>query len=279
MTASEADSIDHFVKDLRNLWVETGRKQFTLMARHVDVSKSSLNDAVTRRDRLPSDKTVAELVGYLDSQRVHEWLARRAKLQDQLAWERAQPREASATVSADPTRQPPPRPPRDADAVATTSTGNTGTMRRLGIAVALLTAMAVGGMGGFAAGRATAPAPEARPEIQDGDDPIAAGCIPDANTVAARTLKDVGTVHLMFSSHCNAYWALMTRLDDQAVGNKLELIVYEQHNQQRVQKAVDPDMTNNYTFVLVRRDPSISYCAEGIVWVGDEPTPIPGPVC
>lgn len=276
MTASEADSIDLFVKDLRHLWVQTGRTQFTAMARHVDVSKSTLNDAVTRRDRLPSDKTVAELVGYLDSPNVNEWLARRSKLQDQLAWERSQPRKAPATDLATLS----PQQPLDADAVVTASIRNRGTMPRLRLAAALLIAMTLAALGGFAAGRASVPAPVVRPVLlQDGDDPIAAGCVPDANPVASRTLEGVGTVRLLFSSQCNAYWARMDRLDDRAVGNKLELSVYEQHNRQREQKAVDPDVTNNYTFLLVRRDPSIGYCAEGIVWVGNEPTPIPEPVC
>lgn len=279
MTASEADSIERFVGDLRHLWVETGRTQFTAMARHVDVSKSSLNDAVTRRDRLPSDKTVAELVGYLDSQHVNEWLARRAKLQDQLAWQRAQPRKVPATLSTDLTRQPPPEPSVGTDEAAIAAASNSAIVSRLPLVAALLTAMAVGLAGGFVAGRSSAPAIEAGPELQDGDDPIAAGCVADASPVATRTLEGVGTVRLVFSHHCNAYWSRMDRLDDQAAGNQLELSVYEQHNQQRKQTAIDPDISNNYTFLLVRRDPSVGYCAEGIVWVGDEPTPIPGPVC
>ncbi len=141
-------------------------------------------------------------------------------------------------------------------------------------------ALIIGLLVGFGLGRATAPGDvAARAQLSDGADPIASGCIPDANAVAAKTVAGVGTLKLLYSSRCNAFWAKLVRLDGHPAGNKLDVAVYQESTPGRTQRAVDPGVTDSYSFVLVRADPSEAICATGTVWTGDTAHAIPGPVC
>lgn len=79
------DSTAAFVSDLRDLHRRRGEPTFAAMARRTGVSKTSLNDAMTKLDRLPSSRVVEALVGMLEPAAVAAWLERRVALLPQPA--------------------------------------------------------------------------------------------------------------------------------------------------------------------------------------------------
>lgn len=115
--------------------------------------------------------------------------------------------------------------------------------------------------------------------VGDGADPADHQvCLETATTAASAQKEGVGTLRLVYSASCHAYWAKITREDSSQLGNQVELAVYEQDHKEHQQSAVEPDASSAYTFVLVRRDATARYCATGTVTVGDRSYPL-GPVC
>ena len=68
------------VADLRCLWVDRGSPKFDALSARTGFSRSALNDAVTRTNRLPSKRVISALVGALAPEDVDLWLARRARI-------------------------------------------------------------------------------------------------------------------------------------------------------------------------------------------------------
>ncbi len=268
------DSIAEFVADLRALWVARGRPKFTTMANRVDASRTSLNDAVNRTDRLPSEHVLTQLLACLDPPAVSSWLRRRSTL--------------SAAGSAAPLATPPVVVP-ESPPEATPMPPHTGRRRpvMLLVSLAAICGIVVGGIVGYRLGVAQALAPTPEPlaaaavvsAVADGTDPQTAGCVRDATTVAARSTPGVGTVKLVYSTACNAFWAKVERADDAAVGNKIEAVVYQRDRARDAQRAVELDASSAYTFVLVRSDLTARFCARGRIWSQDSVSDIGGPVC
>lgn len=262
------DSIDEFVSDLRQLWESTGKIKFVAIARHVAISKTSLNDAVTRRDRVPSHDVVAALVGFLASSEQQSWLVRRARLEDQVRRERTRP------------KTPPPRPAIERLAEDRTfeqrETGGTPWVVLGGVLLSLVV--------GYVLGRSSLPNVEPvrdgmLPTVADGADPVAAGCVADANSVAAQSVEGVATVRLIFSTRCNAFWAKVERLDGAPERGKIDAMTYLRSDDSRRQVAEDVGVASSYTFLLVRRDPSDPICASATIWTDARASHLVGPVC
>lgn len=266
------DSVAEFVADLRALWVARGRPKFTAMANRVDASRTSLNDAVNRTDRLPSEHVLIQLLACLDPPTTSSWLRRRSSLSAEAS---AAPVAAPAAVK---TEGPQPVPPHPSHA---------GQHRHIMLVACLAVAvgMITGGRFGFHLGAAQQPAPQqpvaaaVTATVADGTDPQTAGCVRDATTVAARSTPGVGTVKLVYSTSCNAFWAKVERDDDEAVGNKVEAVVYQRDRAAEGQRAVEVDVSSAYTFVLVRGDLTARYCARGRIWSQDSRSDLGGPVC
>ena len=246
---AEVDEVAQFVSDLKQLWVDNGSPPFTALASRTGVSKSSLNDAVNRTDRPPSERTLAAFVGAIAPEKVGTWTKRRAELLEELN------PSASQLLSPVATQVPP---------------------RARWPWIAALVFGLLMSVVGFAVGRATAPQDEpVRAGLEDGDDPIEAGCVPTAATVAKTSLDGVGTLQLLYSTTCNAYWARIERVDGRAVGNKLVSEVFIRRDASRAERAVDPDVTGAYTYLLVREDPEQTVCARGSIWDGSKEHKLP----
>lgn len=76
----EPDTVAAFVQDLRTLWTDAGSPTFSSLARKSGLSRTSLNDAVTRTDKIASERVLRGLVGVLDPPSIGVWLVRRSLL-------------------------------------------------------------------------------------------------------------------------------------------------------------------------------------------------------
>jgi hypothetical protein len=76
----------------------------------------------------------------------------------------------------------------------------------------------------------------------------------------------------VFSVKCRAAWARITRADDSALGNHVEVVIYRRSDPDgnTRQEAVEPDVKSAFTTLIVRADPTDRLCAIGAV-VTNEP--------
>lgn len=84
--------------------------------------------------------------------------------------------------------------------------------------------------------------------------------------IAASESHVEGTVKLIYSPACQAYWARIERIDGQAIGNRVEVAVYQLGDETTAQRAADPNVRTTYTGVLVRHDRSDTICASARVY-------------
>lgn len=268
----EHDTVARFVADLRQLWDDEGRIPFERLATKVRPQKSALAAAV-KGSKLPSDYVVGELVGYLRPDDKAWWLRRRQRLQERL--ERATVGAAEPARSSAEEHALDDAGPRDAEPRSLPTWS--------GLVAASALAAAIAGVGGFVLGHVTntesSPRISSVREAADGDDPQSSGCVPDASPIASASVPEVGTLKLMYSTTCDAFWAKIERTDGRALGNRVELAVVQLDDRERIQDAVEPDTTSAYTYVLSRTEAGTRICATGTIWTDEVPTTIPGPVC
>lgn len=251
-----ADGVERFVGDLRQLREQFPGRSFVGMAARAKVSKTVLHDAVTRTDRLPSERTVRALVGLLDPRHVEDWVARRDRIAS-----------FTATVTAELS-------PEVDDATSEhAQSSHRGRFDRpsWGLVIALLVMVGAVSVVATVVLRPTAPnsvaspSPRSGPAVRDGEDPIHTRCIKDAAVAAAHTVPGVGTLELVFSASCNAYWGKATRGDGRSRGYQIKVTTVDLDNRSRSETATEPHVTSAYTFLLVRADPTDRICVSGSV--------------
>lgn len=159
----------------------------------------------------------------------------------------------------------------------------TGTGRRkvviVGVSVSVLIAGVAGGAlmiadnGGPASAGNSSPSESTStdepPEgVVDGIDP-ATRCVGDASRVRTELIGpdgQVGFVSLVHSPECGAYWARAERTDGLIEGNHIEVEVHQDDDNDRRQRADEPNADVAYTFLLADSTGS-TYCASATIWV------------
>ena len=276
------DSVQQFKTDLRSHKAAAGEPPISELATLTGISGSTLSAALSEKnDDLPSPRTLKALLAAqwdLAEQRLPadqrplerdetSWLRRRASLVEASASMRGSDQEAHfGPLAASPGREHPRR-----------------RARRLRSAVACFGLAAMAFAGGYVLGQhegsQAVQADQGGSGVRDGEDPEAAGCVPDAVTFAERSVKGIGRLQLVYSARCNAFWARLQRLDDRPVGGSLNLRVFEADEAGRFQSAVEPDTSSAYTAVLVQTHNSERFCASGVVISGETRVAISDRVC
>lgn len=75
-----ADSVGRFVDDLAELRRREGDAGYKALARNMKLAHGTVHNALTQRDRLPSEYVVSRMIGYWRPQEVNDWLVRRNRL-------------------------------------------------------------------------------------------------------------------------------------------------------------------------------------------------------
>ena len=294
---SREEAVAALVADLRELWIESGSPKFAALSARTGLSKSTLNDAVTRTNRLPSRRVVAAMVGVLAPDEVDAWLARRARV---VKGEPA-PTPAPATAGAPPASidDPPSSsggddarieddgPAHDEAGTPPSDTPRRRTWKRptwlatalIAVTCALLASAVTWAV--FGRGSPTVVAAPLAPgsvTVSDGDDPNESLCMNDARIAASETHTE-GTLKLVYSPACQSYWARVERLDGRAIGNRVAVQVYQLGDKNRMERAADPNVRTTYTGMLVRRDRSDTMCAAAWVYVGKRQVVIGDDIC
>ncbi|MFV2116183.1 DUF2690 domain-containing protein [Micromonospora sp. LOL_025] len=254
-----SDSIELFVEDLRRLRDELevpptwDAMVHRARNRGVRVSRSTLHK-VAKLDGLPSELAVR---GYLtalsrDPAEVERWVARRTALV-------ALPGE------------------QDAAEVTTRPPGRTRWRWWVAIAATLLVTNVVTG---FVVRRISTPAPVTAPAAT-GDNPLDTPCLDDAKVATSTYRNQQFLLEIVFSVRCRAAWARITRADDSALGNHVEVVIYRRSDPDGStrQEAVEPDVKSAFTTLIVRADPTDRLCASGAVVTNDTRSAAMEPIC
>lgn len=260
VAAEGEDSIAALARELAALRGQRGSPTWAAMERRAHlagypVGKSSLNDVV-QGSRLPSHRVLEGFLAALgiDAGQWQAWLTRRDTL---AAGSRQNPMAAVTPAAERPEATTPPR-PRWPWLVASH------------VLVALLTAALVW----FVA------RPE-EPVVVTGANPENAGCAADAVTVKVVTTERL-QLELRFSQTCQALWARVARLDNDDVGNQIQISVYrlaEGPTGPSTQSSVDLDSGTAHTTLIVRADGDDRICAVGSVTEGGVVHDSGEPVC
>jgi hypothetical protein len=85
----------------------------------------------------------------------------------------------------------------------------------------------------------------------------------------------------VFSVKCRAAWARITRADDSALGNHVEVVIYRRSDPDgnTRQEAVEPDVKSAFTTLIVRADPTDRLCAIGAVVTNGTRSAAVEPIC
>lgn len=261
------DKTANFVRDLRRLWIASGSPKFAAMAARTGVAKTTLNDAVNRQDRLPSERVVLALVKVLDPKNVDGWLTRRLSLEESLATNRVPSRQvAPVTVSS---RRPP---WFFVGLIATASAA-------LGAVAAVVIGSATDKPAARTAASNSAVSSLREADIANGNDPLLTPCVADARVVNIAQEKDIGTLKLVWSPSCDAWWARIERLDRTPIGNRVKVGVFEVGAPDIRDVHVNSDATFAYSYMLVRTDPAARICALGSIYVGDREMSLSDQLC
>lgn len=264
-----ADLIERFVNELRELRdeVEVPPTWDAMVHRAkiggVRVGKSTLHK-IAKLDVLPSELAVRGYVTGLgmSATDVERWVARRTRLAELPAgWstnDDSGQREAMLTP---------------------TLSGRPGWRWWLAAAAALLVTNVVTGL---VVDRVSPPKP-AQNTVQatTGDNPLDTPCLGNAEIAASSTKSRQFLLEIVFSAKCRAFWARITRSDDRALHNRVEVSVYRRsdpHGSTR-QDAVEPDVQSAFTTLIVRNDPTDRICAIGAILTDDTRTDAVEPIC
>lgn len=255
----QGDSVERFVGDLRRLrddlevpptWDAMVHRAKT---RGVRVSKSTLHK-VTKLEGLPSELAVR---GYLtalskDPAQVDRWVARR-----------------TALVAL----------PDEHDTAEFTTRSASRTRRRWWAAVAA-TLLITNVLTGFVVHRNSTPDPN--PVLAaTGDNPLDTPCLEDAKVATSTNANQQFLLEILFSVTCRAAWARITRADDSALGNHVEVVIYRRSDPDGStrQEAVEPDVKSAFTTLIVRADPTDRLCATGAVVTNETRSGAVEPIC
>ena len=88
-------------------------------------------------------------------------------------------------------------------------------------------------------------------------------------------------LEILFSAKCRAFWARITRSDDRALGNHIEVSLYRRSEPDGStrQDAVEPDVKAAFTTLIVRSDPTDRLCATGATLTDGTRVTAVEPIC
>ncbi len=259
----QGDSVERFVGDLRRLrddvevpptWDAMVHRART---RGVRVSKSTLHK-VAKLEGLPSELAVR---GYLtalskDPAEIERWTARRTAL---------------VTL-------------RGAQDAAEFTTRLPGRPRWQWWVAIVATLLITNVMTGFVVHRISTPQPQPQSNsapAATGDNPLDTRCLDDAKVATSTNKNPQFLLEIVFSVKCRAAWARITRADDSALGNHVEVVIYRRSDPDggTRQEAVEPDVKSAFTTLIVRSDPTDRLCAIGAVITKDTRSAAVEPIC
>lgn len=255
------DSVASFISDLRALRLEHGGPTWETMAKRAtargsSVSRGSLNNAVNG-DRLPSERTITAFVTALttDDALLKAWLVRRTALA---------PGDSSAELSEAAVVLPRARLRRELIAALIVLVVTNG-----------LTAFVVAHVGGRS---------EAMTDlvpVRTGNDPGRTICVDDAQVAGSSTKNPHFLIEVIFSVKCQAGWGRVTRYDNEALSNRLEVSVYQRSSPSGStrQDAIEPDVQSAYTTLIVRQNPTDRLCVTGGITTGQLSEKAVEPTC
>ena len=135
-------------------------------------------------------------------------------------------------------------------------------------------------MTGLVVHRISRPEPNSAPTAT-GDNPLDTPCLDDAKVATSTNKNPHFLLEIVFSVKCRAAWARITRVDDNALGNHVEVVIYRRSDPDGStrQEAVEPDVKSAFTTLIVRADPTDRLCAIGAVVTKDTRSDAVEPVC
>lgn len=257
MTGADADSVERFAADLRELRLNNGNPILEHLALQCGIGRTVLSNAF-RGQALPTKTTVQTLVAVLGGDE-QAWIARWSRL-----------RVAIETSSVDECPTPP------------AESGNLPTRPRWLLAVVGGFCLALGFGGGFAVARLTStPSPRlASTAVVTGDDPWAQpACQADAVRKGFGTRADHYLVEVFWSQTCNAAWGQVSRFDGFRVGNRMTASTYLAYQPASSLTVTALDVQVVHTPLLVPPSPMQEICVVGSVQVGSDDIDLAPPVC
>ena len=257
MTGADADSVERFAADLRELRLANGNPILEHLAQKCGIGRTVLSNAF-RGQALPTKTTVRTLVSVLGGDE-QAWITRWSRL-----------RVAIETASVD---ECPPSPVKPVEAPARPPWV---------LAVVGLLCLALGFGGGFVAARlASKPSPRlTSTAVVTGDDPWAQpACQADAVRKGFGTRADHYLVEVFWSIACNAAWGQVTRFDGNRVGNRMTVSTYLAYQPASSQTVTALDVQVVHTPLLVPSAPMQEICVVGAVQVGSDNIDLAPPVC
>jgi hypothetical protein len=260
-----AGPIERFAWDLRQVKAAAGNPTLEQIAERGKVSKAALSEATSGR-KVPSEAILkAYLIGCKCPQPdIDAWVARRAKLKDDLPALLARAQERTAPVSLD-------------------GYVKRGTAWMVG-ACAVVTLACGGGLLGYQMGKATVAAPAATPPSplapHTGEDPERAGCTKDAQPVALARQPHGGTLlELIWSEACQANWGRITRDDDDLAGSAMTVEItghFKDAPNPQIATADEQQIVNTPLMIV---DPEDKVCVTGSWTVGGRTIESTEPAC
>lgn len=261
------DSVEVFLGDLRRLrddlevpptWDAMVRRA---KSRGVRVGKSTLHK-VAKLDTLPSELAVRGYVTALsrDSADIEPWLARRAAL--------------ATAHTGEPVDAPG---PEDVARLPAPSRWR----RWTAVMAALLVTNVVTGVVVYSLSAPDPQPPHDTIQAETGDNPLDTPCLTDAKVATSTSANPEYLLEILFSVKCRAAWARITRRDDKALGNQVEVVIYRRSDPDGTtrQLAVEPDVKSAFTTLIVRSDPTDRLCATGAVITDGTRSAAVDPIC
>lgn len=273
--ASEGDTLDELVGDLRALRSQAGNPTLEALARRTGVSKSVLSDALAGK-RLPTERTVEALVRELGGD-AERFVSRRAELD-------TGGRSSTGIPTSDLTT---PHPVPAGMVKRATSAWFAVAAGVVGVVVGVVGFGVVGLVtesadGAEASSISTVEEPRtARIGVTSGEDPAMTECVDDAAVAAAENRTNDTLLEIVWSDACQAGWARITRYDGKAAGNVVSASIFREvaPDGDDRQDTTEPGVQGAYTTLLVRPTPDTRVCAVGEITLDGAHISLGEPMC
>jgi len=260
MSVPDADSVEQFAADLRELRVQAGDPTLEVLAGRCGIGRTVLSGAF-RGQALPTRNTVTGIVTALGGDE-RAWVQRWMRLRAAGVTPVTELDIADAGDRAVAAHDPMP-------------------MHRWGMTVVIgVVCLVVGFLVGFVVTRPKpAPAPPLS-SVTTGADPwVEPGCQADAVRKSFATRADHYLVEVFWSKTCQAVWGQVTRFDGQYAGNTLTVSVYPGLSPTSPQTTTAEGVQTVHTPLLVRPGEMTTVCVTGQVGVGAGTIDLSPPVC
>lgn len=103
-------------------------------------------------------------------------------------------------------------------------------------------------------------------DVPNGSDPTQTRCLEDAMNFGQSNIEGIGSLKMVHSPSCRAYWARVERVDGQTIGNTSFAAVYLKDSPDKRQEISWDDAMVIFTPILVAEDGD-RVCVEGTISV------------